>query len=581
MLTQFYLSISEYKKDKIAYVFDAALQSSKSTSLMIKSDVEATIKKIQLILRRPLKENFELSNVTKAFIQAEKQINAFYVLKLNRNNNFEITSSSLKGLVNLDEDWLKNIANKAADKPFYIDRPQNSNSSWILALPVAKNSGAKVVVVVEMVDSSFVESFYNPKLQNFYLLDDSGSVVMGPTTAPHEISAESVQEIVKQTNEMSNTSALVKEVKTTEDEFLVASTWVGIANYKVLTVIPKKVALEALQVISVKTGLLVIFLLGIAIIVSVLGASTLTKNLSKLYKAVNGVIKGNLDAKVDIQSKDEVGVLATGFNLMTAKIQELLAETAEKARMEGELKTAQTVQSTLFPNQHFHNDRLEVFGFYEPASECGGDWYSYTALAEKAYFWIGDATGHGVSAALITSAAKSAATVIQSLPELKTSEIMQLMNKAVAETSGGNVLMTFFVGCLDYNTGSFSFTNASHDTPYLFKRKEQYKRKDIIPVMAEPGARLGQDLSSQYIENEIVLEPGDRLVFYTDGLPEIVEETGVQWGEGKFLRSLVKAFNEKSNITEISKAVIADAYDFKNKAILHDDVTFFAIDYRG
>ncbi|MCB0342530.1 MAG: HAMP domain-containing protein, partial [Bdellovibrionales bacterium] len=441
LLTQFYLSITEYKKDKIAYVFEAASQVAKSTSTMIKSDVEEGIAKIQLILRRPLTPELTLPNATKSFIKAEKTISAFYVLKKNINNNFEITSYTSKSENTINADWLDVLAMKATNSELLIDRREGSVDNWILAMPIAKNSGHQLVVVVEFESASFIESFYKPSLQNFYLLDKNNNLILSPIQSPHSISSTALDEIFT-TVSKKGTDSFVTEIKASEGEFLVASQSVNIDGYKVLAVIPKQVALEALKNISVYTGLLVLLILGVSIIVSVLGASTLTQNLSKLYKAVNCIIKGDLQTKVDIQSKDEVGVLAKGFNLMTAKIQELLKETAEKARMEGELKTAQTVQSTLFPKDHFKNNSFEVFGFYEPASECGGDWYSYNALEDRAYFWIGDATGHGVSAALITSAAKSASTVIQSLPGLKTSQIMSLMNSAVAETSGGNVLMT-------------------------------------------------------------------------------------------------------------------------------------------
>ena len=71
---------------------------------------------------------------------------------------------------------------------------------------------------------------------------------------------------------------------------------------------------------------------------------------------------------------------------MTVEIKRLLKETAEKARMESELLTAHTVQETLFPPSHFKNDILEIMGFYQPASECGGDWWFYNQKENKTFF---------------------------------------------------------------------------------------------------------------------------------------------------------------------------------------------------
>ncbi|MCB9027330.1 MAG: SpoIIE family protein phosphatase [Bdellovibrionaceae bacterium] len=571
----------EYKKDKIAYVFDTALQSSKNTSLMVSADIDSSLKKVEYVLRRPLDTGFQLTENTKRFIRSEKSIVGFYILKMESNNKFKIVSSESQPQSKLTETWLDQISVKAFSQEFYITRAPDSDQSWVLALQIAKNSGYKILAVAEFAQANFMENFYKPKIQNFYLLNSKNELILKTLKPQHQISEDSLQQIILESQLDANSVTAVKNIKTKQGTFLVASALVSIGGYRVLSVIPESIALEALQVMTINTGLLLVMLLGIAIIVSVLGASTLTQNLSKLYIAVNKIIKGELDTKVSIQSKDEVGVLATGFNLMTAKIQELLQETAEKARMEGELKTAKTVQSTLFPKDNYKNENFEVFGFYEPASECGGDWYSYTVFNNRAYFWIGDATGHGVSAALITSAAKSASTVIQTLPNMKTSEIMSLMNSAVAQTSGGNVLMTFFIGCLDYKTGLFTYTNASHDTPYLFKKMSQYKRKNITPIMGESGPRLGQDLTSSYSECEIQLEPGDRLFFYTDGLPEITKSSGQQWGEGNFLRALLKAFNEYKSVKNISSSVLNEANDFRGDEILHDDVTFFTMEYFG
>ncbi len=103
------------------------------------------------------------------------------------------------------------------------------------------------------------------------------------------------------------------------------------------------------------------------------------------------------------------------FNIMAAEVSRLLDQTAEKARMESELQTAKTVQETLFPETRAKIGPLAIAGYYEPASECGGDWWHYCQIGNKIFLWIGDATGHGAPAALITSAAKSASTIIERL----------------------------------------------------------------------------------------------------------------------------------------------------------------------
>src|SRR5205823_2940179 len=114
----------------------------------------------------------------------------------------------------------------------------------------------------------------------------------------------------------------------------------------------------------------------------------------------------------------EVGGLAESFNYMAAEVSRLMSETAEKARMQSELATVKTVQETLFPASQSQFGPIRIKGHFEPASECGGDWWNYSRVEDKIFLWIGDATGHGAPAALITGAACSAAAVIEGLPDM-------------------------------------------------------------------------------------------------------------------------------------------------------------------
>jgi len=443
------------------------------------------------------------------------------------------------------------------------------------------NSRKNLFFVLELNTSTFLQNVTKSKLQNNYLFSKNGNLIFKPNVLPHEVSEKTVIDLIAKLQlSVSNTSQ-VRELTLDGQSYLLASVPSKNGLEVLVSITPKSIALEALKILGVKTGLLVIFILGLAIVISVLGASRLTKNISKLYKAVNKVIEGDLSINVDIESRDEIGVLAKGFNHMVQRVRELLKETAEKARMEGELKTAQTVQSRLFPNGELKTKNLVVSGFYEPASECGGDWYSYSVVGDKAYFWIGDATGHGVSAALITSAAKSAATIIQKMQNQSTADIMSLLNESILATSGGEVMMTFFVGCLDLKSGHFTYTNASHDTPYLLPKQDApYKRNNILPILGQQGVRLGEASMSQYEIGELQLAHGDRILFYTDGVPEILNATGEQLGEGKFLRQIVTSFNKENELNLIVKDLIQEAYNFKGSEPLHDDVTLFAFEYR-
>jgi len=316
--------------------------------------------------------------------------------------------------------------------------------------------------------------------------------------------------------------------------------------------------------------------------VSVLSSRQITRDLESLNEASQRVAQGDFGYKAEIRSRDEVGNLALNFNLMSDEILRLLGETKQKARMESELKTAKTVQETLFPPSHYATDIFEIAGTYEPASECGGDWWHYCTLPNgKICLWIGDATGHGAAAALITSAAKSAASIIESM-NLSPSEVLRYLNRSIYDVSKGRVMMTFFVSEFDPKTGMLTYANASHEPPYLLKHTDQeLKKKSMVILHDVVNNRLGQARDTTYSEAMVQLEKGDRVVFYTDGLPEIQNLQDEPWGEREFLKSILKRNTGFRPVAVVVDEIKAEYSNFRQNADLVDDITFFIFDYKS
>src|SRR5690606_11851732 len=115
------------------------------------------------------------------------------------------------------------------------------------------------------------------------------------------------------------------------------------------------------------------------------------------------IAQGNFDKRVKVKGHDEVGALSDSVNDMADKIVLYMEEMKEKARLENEVAVAQLVQSSFFPRSSLTSPDLQVFGHFEPASECGGDWWGIADHGDWRIFFIADATGHGVPAALLTA----------------------------------------------------------------------------------------------------------------------------------------------------------------------------------
>ena len=156
---------------------------------------------------------------------------------------------------------------------------------------------------------------------------------------------------------------------------------------------------------------------------------------------------------------------------------------------------------------------------------------------------------------------------------LNPKEILELMNHAVYKM-GGQILMTFFVAVIDPEEKKLTYANASHNPPFLLRAKgEEYtpSKSDIIPLMENPGYRLGHESNSTYENHQIDIESGDVISFFTDGIIEGVNPAGKEYGERRFIKSMIK--HCRLSADELLQQVISDGQSFFDGVEVDDDVT--------
>ena len=266
---------------------------------------------------------------------------------------------------------------------------------------------------------------------------------------------------------------------------------------------------------------------------------------------------------------------------MATEISRLIVETAEKARMESELATAKTVQETLFPEPNATMGNISISGHYTPASECGGDWWYYNETAENVQIWIGDATGHGAPAALLTSAARAVASVIH-FDNRPVGEALGILNRAICDTSKGKMMMTFFLACIDKKTGIMTYANASHEPPLLLHDHiAQPTRDDFIALNDINNPRLGEQVGWVFKESQVKLKTGDRIVFYTDGVVDVKSPDAKSFGERRFLKSLSSELTAHPQTMQALGSVVQQIETFRSSTPLDDDVTLILCRYDG
>jgi serine phosphatase RsbU (regulator of sigma subunit) len=298
----------------------------------------------------------------------------------------------------------------------------------------------------------------------------------------------------------------------------------------------------------------------------------IAKPIKMLAWRADQIARGDLETRVEVTSTDEIGMLGENFNYMADQLVVLLKQTAEKATLEKELEVARTIQETLVPsNDTVERQSIKLSGYFQPASQCGGDWWSYHDLDDgKVLVVIGDVTGHGVPSAMITAAAKAACDVARAVTNnnLGCSQLLEIMNHAIFESAKRKFVMTCFASVVDTKNRTITYANAGHNFPYLYR--QQNGRGEFGSLMTR-GNRLGDLPESTYAAKSMDLLPGDVLIWYTDGIIECENEQGEEYGEKRFRSSIRRAAHLEP--AEMRDTVVNASMQFFGEKPRKDDIT--------
>ncbi|MGK5092556.1 SpoIIE family protein phosphatase [Deltaproteobacteria bacterium TL4] len=273
------------------------------------------------------------------------------------------------------------------------------------------------------------------------------------------------------------------------------------------------------------------------------------------------------------------------------QIKEAINSIKETQRLEIELKTAHTVQELLLPQKDPDLEEIELASFYHSASETGGDWFTYRYYPETQFLdvMIGDVTGHGIPAALITAVVESFFRSIEEyrIDAHKTSQIdskllnpaylMERLNNVIYSITAGVYNMTFFYSAIDFQQQRLSYSCAAHNpchvwraSKFSFMSGETTQKRSIIDLMAQ-SHRLGDQPGMNYSLQTQDLQSGDVLVWYTDGLVENTNAQGEMWD----VRNLQRVIKTALGLTaqQIKDKIVEIAFQHYGEHPLEDDVT--------
>ncbi len=340
---------------------------------------------------------------------------------------------------------------------------------------------------------------------------------------------------------------------------------------------------------SIREGLLAITIQFIVVIAAVtllilllsfILSRTITTPLHSLITAVEKIGGGNLETHANVQGKDENSELGQAFNRMTDDLKGQMAEvervTAEKEKISAELAVAAKIQTgmvpSVFPAFPGRQD-VDIFADMHPAKAVGGDFYDFFFLDEDSLcVCIADVSGKGVPAALFMVKAK---TLIQSklLAGGSLSQVLEEVNELLCAQNEEAMFVTAFVGVLHLPSGRLGYVNAGH-TPPLVRHAGRYEHLE-----AGSGMVLGGFSGVRYQQRRTVLDEGDVLFLYTDGVTEAMNLQASLYGEERLLACLnrTQSTEPKCQIASIER----DVKHFVAGAGQADDITMLAVKRRG
>ena len=336
-----------------------------------------------------------------------------------------------------------------------------------------------------------------------------------------------------------------------------------------------KVLIFALIIIGVLFLIIqvVAFSMGLAL------ARSITGSVHELFAGTERVRRGDFTGRVSIKSRDQLGELSSSFNSMTASIEDLLQQKAEKERMEQELRIARNIQMSLLPQGPLVMPGISLTAHCEPAREVGGDYYDFLPIDDHTFgILIADVSGKGTSAALYMAKLKG---IMMSLSQRHRSprDLLIEADRIISRHLDSRSFITVTYLVVDLRAGLVQYARAGHcplvyvPGPYAQRRKPQLMAPDGLVL----GLTLDQGRTFNRLLEEVTLPlgRGDLIVLYTDGITEAMNTEGECFGDAR-LASLIGQHADLS-ADELRERILREIDSFTESALQQDDMTMVVL----
>lgn len=251
----------------------------------------------------------------------------------------------------------------------------------------------------------------------------------------------------------------------------------------------------------------------------------------------------------------------------------------ERSRLRTEVEYARRIQVGMLPQSNPDLGWLELSAASLPANEVGGDYYDYFPLSPQVLgLVIGDVSGHGLASGILLSGIRSCLYLLDGELADPVASLGRL-HRMVQRTTDRRTFVTLLCALLDRGQGTLTVASAGH--PPLLHYRAATRTLAEVGQGAPP---LGTRLAANYVADGVPLSPGDVLVLYTDGLSEMVDPFGREYGYARLQSTVLRAVQKTQGagarprpVRAIRDEVLEDLASFKGGGEQLDDITLVVV----
>ncbi|QTD53286.1 GAF domain-containing SpoIIE family protein phosphatase [Sulfidibacter corallicola] len=248
----------------------------------------------------------------------------------------------------------------------------------------------------------------------------------------------------------------------------------------------------------------------------------------------------------------------------------LQAEVLEKKRMERELQLAREIQQRLLPKVVPSLCGYQIAAEMRPFNQVGGDFYDFIVHANgRLSLCLADVSGKSLPASMIMSTAQASLRALNSFPGISPREVIEKLNLHLFQSTQSNKFVTMFYAELDPETHRLQYINAGHNRPILVCPEK------TTSLLSLGGMMVGMFPNVQYQVGTIDFEEGSELLIYTDGLSEVTDTEGEEFGDDRLI-DLLKSVQGHGTVSEEMSEIVTSVMNFSDGQMV-DDLTLLLI----